>query len=132
MRRKCTYKNTKLCFCNVLIWPTTELQTHTHTHRKSETLAYLVLKLFFAAAFKCLTMVESSSLGVKASCSRARSGAMMDRVGCLSSDITSVASYIGFKTCTTFPAIVTSSSVKVHRYFSFLRTSCEKDSGRDS
>ena len=48
----------------------------THAERKSETLAYLVLKLLFAAAFKSLTTVESSRLGVKASCSTARSGAM--------------------------------------------------------
>lgn len=48
---------------------------------------------------------------------------MIDRVGVLSWDITKVAFFSGFRACATSSAAVMSASVRVHRSFSYFRTS---------
>lgn len=84
---------------------------------------YLFWRSWCTADFISFTITESSGAGCISSRSLALRGAMIDRVGVLSWDITKVAFFSGFRACATSSAAVMSASVRVHRSFSYFRTS---------
>lgn len=83
---------------------------------------YLFWRSWCTADFISFTITESSGASCISSRSLALRGAVIDRVGVPSWDITKVAFFSGFRACATSSAAVMSASVREHRSFSCFHT----------